>query len=386
MKTANITGILLALTCMMFAMPLQTNAQTVENKTWMRLFIGHQEYDGDYVNEMLQFGVGHDVAGGAGVQQYLSPSFDADLSVTLGRLDDEYAPNHFSMYMINTNLMLNYKLANGYIFKEYSKVQPFIATGAGYSFFVRGTEPDASAFQLPAGAGFDIPISENVGFTYQATYNRTFSDHNVDGSFQGDNSDHDDFLVHTVGLKFRLGAAQDTDQDGIADSKDECPNVIGEAKTNGCPDRDGDLVIDSEDRCPNRAGMAKFNGCPDTDADGIADYEDECPSIAGSREFDGCKDTDSDGIADNTDACPKLAGTEKTDGCPDNDRDGVMNKADNCPDKVGDKVNNGCPPDADSDGVLDASDECPQLAGVKDNNGCPVVTQEMKDTINLIFQ
>ena len=69
---------------------------------------------------------------------------------------------------------------------------------------------------------------------------------------------------------------QDKFHEEIADNKDECPDVAGLAKFNGCPepDTDGDGIVDSKDECPNVAGLASLNGCPDRDGDGVADKDD----------------------------------------------------------------------------------------------------------------
>lgn len=82
----------------------------------------------------------------------------------------------------------------------------------------------------------------------------------------------------------------DRDEDGIVDSRDECPDEPGPASNNGCPisDRDGDGVADDVDKCPDVAGSPTAQGCPDADFDGIADDEDKCPDKPGLREDDGC--------------------------------------------------------------------------------------------------
>ncbi len=176
----------------------------------------------------------------------------------------------------------------------------------------------------------------------------------------------------TFGLEFTTPYDQDTDHDGIMDSKDACPTVPGIAtedpKTNGCPpppvpDRDGDGVADNEDACPDVAGVRtsdpKTNGCPaDADGDGIPDNVDACPSVPGVKTDDpktnGCPgDRDHDGITDDKDACPDQPGIAtqdpKTNGCPDPDRDhdGILNDEDACPDQAGpksaDPKTNGCP-------------------------------------------
>lgn len=59
-------------------------------------------------------------------------------------------------------------------------------------------------------------------------------------------------------------------------------------------DADGDGIIDSEDNCPNLIGVAQFDGCPETinemdnDGDGILNTQDECPDVAGTVSNNGC--------------------------------------------------------------------------------------------------
>ena len=54
----------------------------------------------------------------------------------------------------------------------------------------------------------------------------------------------------------------DSDNDGVYNRKDDCPNQSGEARHNGCPDSDGDGLIDNKDDCPNVAGVMENGGCP----------------------------------------------------------------------------------------------------------------------------
>ena len=61
----------------------------------------------------------------------------------------------------------------------------------------------------------------------------------------------------------------DTDEDGVPDDVDECPDVAGPAANQGCPidppppgDADGDGVLDNADQCPNQPGPSSNNGCP----------------------------------------------------------------------------------------------------------------------------
>ncbi len=163
----------------------------------------------------------------------------------------------------------------------------------------------------------------------------------------------------------------DSDGDGIADVRDECPHrpedVDGDADEDGCPDddRDGDGIADAVDECPDEA----------EDKDNFRD-DDGCPEA----------DNDADGIADTADACPNDAEDvdqfEDEDGCPDpdNDGDGVLDAHDQCPlepeDIDGWNDADGCvDSDNDADGILDGADRCPNeketVNGLEDEDGCP---------------
>ncbi len=54
----------------------------------------------------------------------------------------------------------------------------------------------------------------------------------------------------------------DSDNDGVYDDEDDCPNLFGSITANGCPDLDKDGVRDSQDQCPNTIGELMNNGCP----------------------------------------------------------------------------------------------------------------------------
>ena len=196
----------------------------------------------------------------------------------------------------------------------------------------------------------------------------------------------------------------DTDNDGIIDRKDACPNEPGpatkDARTNGCPlpDRDRDGVPDESDQCPSLPRGDKPDparlGCPipDRDGDGVLDAKDQCPEVPQGNEPDPArtgfpdKDTDNDGVVDGKDQCPSVPKGDHPDaaklGCPDKDtdNDGVFDSQDQCV-KVSagghpDPAKPGCPlPDRDGDSVVDAEDACPTKPGAPDpnpkKNGCP---------------
>ncbi|MBI9046649.1 MAG: thrombospondin type 3 repeat-containing protein [Anaerolineaceae bacterium] len=202
----------------------------------------------------------------------------------------------------------------------------------------------------------------------------------------------------------------DSDDDGIADEIDECPEVIGLAP-DGCPpyaDMDNDTVPDEIDDCPEIPGTPAAEGCPDADGDSVPDEIDTCPDVPGAPE-DGCpsgeaNDRDGDGISDSVDACPDEAGIAEEDGCPpadegggvpgggdpwdegpfdddleeDSDDDGVPDSEDDCPVEPGTPERDGCPEtaeedgtDSDGDGVPDDEDTCPEDPGLPEDDGCP---------------
>jgi hypothetical protein len=67
----------------------------------------------------------------------------------------------------------------------------------------------------------------------------------------------------------------DTDQDGVADVNDQCPNKKGPSENGGCPypDNDGDGTPDKDDDCKYNSGPKSNNGCPYEEES----YRTKCP-------------------------------------------------------------------------------------------------------------
>jgi len=226
-----------------------------------------------------------------------------------------------------------------------SKVfDPSAHIGGGYTWV-----GDASAGTINGGLGLTFWLTKQVGLSFSSTYKHSFDDARVA------NVDVASHMQHFAGLTFKFGA-KDSDDDGIYDNDDACPNDKGTLEFKGCPDTDGDKIIDKDDSCPTEAGLAQFNGCPDTDGDGVQDKDDACVDVAGLKSLNGCPDADGDGIADKADKCPEVKGPKENGGCPWPDRDG--------------------------DKVLDKDDKCPDVAGTVANQGCPEVTEEAIKKLN----
>jgi len=253
---------------------------------------------------------------------------------------------------------------------------------------------------------FGFQSSPNLDFVdneiVAESTNIDFKDSDNDGIY-----DSNDKCPNEPGLEDTNGCPKDSDGDGVADFYDRCPATPGTSERKGCPDLenndidgdgfvgdadrcpdiagadagcpldfDKDGIPNSEDECPKQRGNAKNNGCPpDQDRDGVADQIDKCPELRGVPENNGCpSDQDKDGVYDKDDLCPNAPGLKATAGCPDQDSDGVIDKDDKCPKERGSAANKGCPvKDKDGDGVPDAKDKCPNRAGPAASNGCPEV-------------
>ena len=172
----------------------------------------------------------------------------------------------------------------------------------------------------------------------------------------------------------------DTDQDGVGELDDNCPDVSNPDQA----DADGDGIGDA---CDPDA---------DTDSDGVPNSADNCVDeenpdqldTDSDGEGDACDDDDdNDGILDVDDNCILVAnpGQEDQDNngigdaCDDDlDGDGVSGDADNCPeDSNPDQIDTDmdgegdvCDDDDDNDGILDADDNCVLVAnaGQEDRN------------------
>lgn len=300
-----------------------------------------------------------------------------------------YTPSTLPRAPETSTTILSYRLLARYVAMPGSKLRPFVTAGIGQmnqsidekvakAKYVKPSDTD-NTFIVGAGAQYQLGYrlflradARWVGSDARPT-EREKDDAGVeipDGKKISHGMSHN--VEVSVGISYAFGGPeQDTDNDGVPDSKDKCPKRAedkdGFQDADGCPeiDNDNDGVVDSADRCRNvpedKDGFQDADGCPDldNDRDGIPDTKDKCRNKAEDR--DGFQDTD---------GCPDL----------DNDRDGIPDTKDRCPNKAEDKDGfqdaDGCPEiDNDKDGIPDAKDKCPNKAedknGFQDADGCP---------------
>ena len=245
------------------------------------------------------------------------------------------------------------------------RLRPFLLIGAGGEYLSRANDlkgDDATVtdvdFEWHLGVGAKYHVLDNLLLRLDARY----------VNIAGRNDLTSTNLEFMLGVSWWMeGKPADTDEDGLADRDDKCPEQAedkdGFEDSDGCPeaDNDQDGILDAADKCPLEAedkdGFEDANGCPDpdNDGDGVSDTADKCPIQAedkdGFKDEDGCPDPDNDGdsVLDGDDKCPNQAGVKEEAGCPvqDKDKDGIPDKLDKCPDQAetfnGIDDEDGCP-------------------------------------------
>lgn len=411
---------LVFLTMGIWLITTSVSAQSHDKRWNIGLLGGISVYAGDLGNSITNFTsdvFNQNLNVGANLSFYLTPSFDIALNSSMGSFGYyENGNTIFKGYMLHGNLNVKYKLNNGYMLKENAFLAPYIFAGGGASNFTGNNITNGYDYPIVGGIGFNLRLTPNVNLVYQGTFGMMTNAHNDPTVVPYTQpTGQDQFMLHMLGVSFNLGRSHDLDKDGVADSKDKCPetptavkvdingcpidtdkdgvydyldkciDVAGTSATSGCPDLDKDGITDAEDLCPNDAGPIASKGCPDRDQDGVKDGDDFCPDVKGLPQFKGCPDTDNDGIEDSKDMCPNESGLASANGCPDTDNDGVHDKIDKCINLAGSAEHFGCP-DTDKDGVFDDIDQCKTIPGVPENNGCPEVKKEVKSLFQKALQ
>ena len=236
-----------------------------------------------------------------------------------GLIDESIVPNDIKYSSIDLDLKFYYDEALGRWFKENHWLDLYLHGGAGSVNI-----GDHSGITLNFGPGVNFWFSNRLGLNLNGTGKWML---NTENKLYKTNH-----FQYSASLMYRFVGKQpkdrDDDNDGVNNSIDECPDVFGVPKNNGCPedinDSDGDGFSDTLDKCPEEYGTV--DGCPETivvteadsDGDSVLDSEDYCPNIKGSPTNNGCPllDSDNDGVVDIADKCPSVPGSPTNSGCP----------------------------------------------------------------------
>lgn len=360
----------------------------------------------------------------------------------------------FILYRISRTFLLPLVAASGLLFSSMSHAQITLnvsPVNTGTVNIAGVTEIDFRQNCRDSCVTYSAPDSPSGSVTFTASPDSgyQFAGWTVDGSPQGSNL----VLVlgpYSMGIPYTIVKATfenipqntDSDNDGVYDSADQCPNtpsgatvdsagceVGGDSDNDGVSDSvdqcertppgesvdsrgcgfsqidsDGDTVTNNFDRCPATPSNERVDreGCgasqKDGDSDGVTDADDVCPAtpVNDDPDAEGCgatqRDTDTDGVNDASDLCPATAANEAVDavGCADSqkdtDGDGVDDALDQCSDtQPGESVDeNGCSygqRDDDGDGIANAIDECIAPPGNKavNTSGCTVVQEKLAE-------
>lgn len=175
-----------------------------------------------------------------------------------------------------------------WLFSKQQRYNWFLSGGLGAMYVYVNDDDDFTEPMASVGFGQVWEAGVNNSVRWEVRADHAFGNGDLPGSNRLTN------YQLLVGYSWGLGAPLDSDGDGVANRKDQCPNTPAGAKVDakGCPlDSDGDGVFDGLDKCPDTPAGVKVNadGCPlDSDGDGIPDYLDKCPTVPAPGTADGC--------------------------------------------------------------------------------------------------
>ena len=223
-------------------------AQTADRRTALSANVGLLQYSGNMGTDFWDLGrTDFRVGGGGGITRYMSPSFDLGLygyyeTYRFVADADKFKNAAFEARSGFVDFGIKLKLNNGKILKENARVQPYLMAGGG-AFLAnsKGNVGQVNFFnqirRLDAfgAAGLRFRMTDAVYLDLQTSQHYPFTDR-VDNLEAPSDKLYDRFLLHTLGLTVALPGAKDTDEDGVKDKLDKCPNRAGPASNQGCPE------------------------------------------------------------------------------------------------------------------------------------------------------
>jgi len=244
-------------------------------------------------------------------------AYDRQTGVDYTSLPQDTKTNRFS-----ANFLKHYNYTTAYT--------PYGLGGIGYEAFSNEKLDADDALFLNVGVGIKFKLNENFSLMTDVRHLVRLKE-------------FDSHTIFNIGLVIPFGKVEK--QAPVVEEKKVAPVVVVPK------DSDNDGVIDAQDKCPDSKAGAKVDasGCEIVVAPVV-------PVVVAP------KDSDNDGVIDEKDLCPTTKAGVKVDvnGCE-------IVVAPPAPVVV-------APKDSDKDGILDENDKCPNTpAGFKvDANGCEV--------------
>jgi len=221
--------------------------------------------------------------------QAISILGDINLSSLFRRVDN-HSPYRWAQHLYAGVGTLGYKA---------SRIAPNAAPGDKYYDWRVVTDQNLSSFSIfwQFGTGLMYKINNKFDVELRAMYVLTgdeefdSSGNPVPGVFtlaDYEEGRDDNMVTLSLGLHYKIGKHPEHLR-----WHDPLKNLVvmsgGENKP--CVDSDNDGVCDEQDKCPDTPEGVKVDGagCPlDTDGDGVPDSLDECPTIPGPPTNNGC--------------------------------------------------------------------------------------------------
>lgn len=215
---------------------------------------------------------------------------DINLSSLLRRKDNQ-SPYRWAQHLYAGVGILGY---------ETSRIALDSPEGFKYHDWRVVTDQDLSSFSVfwQLGTGLMYKLSPRFDLEMRAMYVLT-GDEEFDASgppepgvmtlADYEEGRDDNMITLSLGVHYKLGR-----HDEHLRWHDPLKDLViapAPSESGPCPDTDNDGVCDAQDKCPNTPDGMKVDGagCPlDADGDGVPDSVDECPTIPGPPTNNGC--------------------------------------------------------------------------------------------------
>lgn len=182
--------------------------------------------------------------------KYLGGAFDFRTQFTAAKQVSFPAPlselpsNTVKSMLMDMSYLLSFKINNGVFLKQNSFFGPYVLFGIGGSYVEQN--PDV---YLPLGGGIKFRVNDRIDVRVESS--KKFS---VNKDFQN--------TAHSLSVAYNVGKnKKKVFQEDISREK-----VIEDTKPK---DTDEDGVFDEDDLCPETPGLAKLFGCPEEEEDSV---------------------------------------------------------------------------------------------------------------------